>query len=114
MGHVLHYVENCLKHAHPPTLDHSTLHQHRRTDGGQLAIHVRERAHDQCRKLRARHAAPGVELLLTAAHIASSADARNNPLLSVAAQVKHQVAGAVRRVVRAPPEIAVLKVLKRD
>ena len=63
--------------------------------------------------LRARHAAPGIELVLTAAHIRFTADPRNNPLPSVATQVKHEVTGAVGLFVRAPPEVTVLKALKR-
>src|SRR5690606_673569 len=104
-GEVLHHVVDRFHGGDRPALHAHRLEQGRRVEGSDHRGGVLHRPGQAREELLQGEWLALVELLLPAPHVGRAAHSADDPLPNVSRQVEEEVPDAVRRFVRAPPEL---------
>ena len=104
---VFSHVKHGFQHIDVRTLYRTPLKQCVRSEMLQDAVNVTQRRSQQRQQLATLNRFPLRKLRIPFAFVRLAADARNNPLPRVSAQMQDEVANAVRFLVRTPPNLFV-------
>src|SRR4051812_649426 len=108
-GEVFDDVIDRLEHGHLVRLDRAARVQVGRRQRGEHVIDLADRLLEPVNETRRWQRRPLIELTLPVTHVLRATDPADDPLPRVTGEVEHQVADAVRRVVRPGPDDVVVE-----